>query len=155
MNWALTAAAMLAVSGIWQIAAADEKTDMEKEGPPQAAIVGHEVATIANQLGLNPAIAIDFTEVSGEYCFETGLGQGAHMTHYTVDPLSTQEDVIDFVNATSLIEAGVDVTKLPPFPGGLGSMEPNTWYYLAAGELEPHHGVKFDMPLLLRASNIK
>lgn len=136
--------------------AADAKKDMAKEeGRPQASIVGAELSTIANQLGLNPDIAIDFSDVSGEYCFETGLGDGAHMTHYAIEPTKTQEDVIDFVNAKNLVDAGADLSKLPKFPGGLGTMEPNVWYYLAQGEHEPHHGTEFPWPLLLRASDIK
>jgi len=121
----------------------------------QAEIVKAELATIANQLSLRPEIAIDLTAVSGAYCFNTGLGKGGHMTHYAVDPTKNDEDVIDFVNAASLVQAGTSVQKLPQFPGTLGSMKANRWYYLPAGENEPHHGVKFPFPLMIRASNIK
>jgi hypothetical protein len=121
----------------------------------QASIVAAEISVIANQLSLRPETAIDFTGVSGEYCFNVGMGEGGHMTHYAVDPMNTQEDVVDFVNATAFTEAGMSLKNLPPFPGGLGSMKLNTWYYLPAGELEPHHGRKFPFPLLVRASNIK
>jgi hypothetical protein len=121
----------------------------------QAGIVAGEVATFAHQLSLRPDIAIDFTKVSGEYCFNTGLGAGLHMTHYATDPTKTQEDVVDFVNAEPLIKAGVNVSALPKFPGGLNTMTPGQWYFLAAGEPEPHHGAKFPFPLLIRATNIK
>lgn len=122
----------------------------------QGGIVAGELSTIANQLSLRPDAAIDFTKVSGEYCFNTGLGQGGHMTHYATDPTKTDEDVIDFVNAEPLIKAGViNVAALPKFPGGLGSMAPGQWYYLPAGALEPHHGAKFPFPLLMRATNIR
>jgi hypothetical protein len=121
----------------------------------QAAIVAGEVATFAHQLSLRPDVAIDLTKVSGEYCFNTGLGSGFHMTHYATDPTKTQEDVIDFVNAEPLIKAGVNVSALPKFPGGLNTMTPGQWYYIAAGEPEPHHGTKFPFPLLIRATNIK
>ena len=122
---------------------------------PQAGIVAGELSTIANQLSLRPDLAIDFTKVSGEYCFNAGLGAGGHMTHYATDPTRTQEDVIDFVNAEPLVKAGVNVANLPRFPGGLNSMTSGQWYFLPAGELEPHHGTKFPFPLLIRATNIK
>jgi hypothetical protein len=121
----------------------------------QAAIVKAELDTIANLLSLRPEMALDLSEVSGAYCFNAGLGEGGHMTHYAIDPAKNQEDVIDFVNALSLVKAGVTVQKLPRFDGKLGSMTPNQWYYLPAGEFEPHHGMKFPFPLMIRATNIK
>jgi hypothetical protein len=63
--------------------------------------------------------------------------------------------VVDFVNAEPLVKAGINVASLPRFPGGLNSMTPGQWYFLPAGELEPHHGIKFSFPLLIRATNIK
>ena len=100
-------------------------------------------------------MVLDFTHVSGEYCLNTWKAGGAHMTHYAVDPSGTREDVIDFVKADALIAGGIDVASLPRFPGGLGAMEPDQWYYLPANELEPHHGGKFPVPLLIRASDIQ
>ena len=75
------------------------------------------------------------------------------MTHYATDPTKTREEVVDFVNAEPLIKAGINVASLPKFPGWLNSMTPGQWYFLPAGELEPHHGTKF--PFLIRATNIK
>jgi hypothetical protein len=121
----------------------------------QAAIVAAELSAISNQLSLNPDMAIDLSKVSGAYCFNAGLGSGGHMTHYAIDPEKTTEDVVDFVNATSLVKAGLGVEKLPRLPEKLGAMTPNQWYYLPAGEFEPHHGMKFSFPLMVRASNIK
>ena len=121
----------------------------------QAAIVAAELATIANQLSLKPEMAIDLSGVSGAYCFNAGLGQGGHMTHYAIDPEKNQEDVIDFVNAEAMVKAGVNLDKLPAFPGKLGSMKANQWYYLAPGMKEPHHGRKFPFPLMIRATNVK
>jgi hypothetical protein len=119
-------------------------------------VIAGELSTMAKHLTLNPNSAVDFTHVSGEYCFSANVNQGAHMTHYATDPTSTQEDVIDFVNAESLVKAGaVNVEKLPRFPGTLGSMTPNQWYVLPAGEPDPHHGKSWPYPMLLRASNIK
>jgi hypothetical protein len=120
----------------------------------QAKVVGAEISTISGHLANYPNTAIDFSKVSGEYCFDTGLGAGGHMTHYAIDPTGTHEDVIDFINAAPLIKAGVvDVESLPNFPGTLGSMKHNQWYYLAANELEPHHGKKLPFPLLMKASD--
>lgn len=121
----------------------------------QGAKVAEGVAAVAKQLALRPQTIIDFTAVSGEICFNHGLGKGANMTHFATDPTRTQEDVIDFVNAKPLIAAGVDVDKLPKHPGKLGSMKPGQWYFLPAGQFEPHHGKKFSIPLMIRASNLQ
>lgn len=129
-----------------------------KKKPPRGTkeVVQGELDTIANQLALNPNTAVDFTHVSGEYCFSAGVGKGGHMTHYATDPTKTQEDVIDYVNAKPLIEAGaLDVDKLPRLPSALGSMKPNQWYYLPAGQNDPHHGRSWPFPLIVKASNIK
>ena len=120
----------------------------------QAAVVGAELSTIAKHLQTRPKTAIDFSKVSGEYCFNAGLGKGGLMTHYAIDPAGTSEDVIDFVNAKPLVEARINVGDLPRFPGKLGGMTPNQWYFLPAGEFEPHHGKKFPIPMLIRASNL-
>ena len=133
-------------------------TDEAKKKPPRGTeeVVKGEIDTISNQLSLNPNSAVDFTHVSGEYCFSAGVGKGGHMTHYATDPLNTQEDVIDFVNAKPLIEAGViNVDKLPRLPSTLGSMTPNQWYYLPAGEQDPHHGRSWPFPMIVKASNVK
>ncbi|MCH7930311.1 MAG: hypothetical protein IIA01_07400 [Proteobacteria bacterium] len=142
---------LLVAAGAPQIAAAQTAEDAHK----QAAIVAAELGTIARHLQAKPEMALDFSKVSGEYCLNTWKAGGGHMTHFAIDLASTQEDVIDFVIADSLTQAGVDVASLPRFPGGLGTMKPNTWYYLPAGELEPHHGKPFPVPLLIRASNIQ
>lgn len=147
---------LLASTGYVASAHAGSQAEKEKQAQlKQAALVGAEIAAIAKHLQTRPQSAIDFTHVSGEYCFETGLGNGAHMTHYTVDPAGTKEDIIDFVNAKPMLEAGVNVDALPRHSGTLGSMEPNQWYFLPAGELEPHHGKTFPMPLLIRATNLE
>ncbi len=59
------------------------------------------------------------------------------MIRYAIDPASTKEDVIDFVNAEPLIEAGLDVDALPRYPEELGAMEPSQWYFLPEDEYEP------------------
>lgn len=113
-----------------------------------------EIDTISQYLESHPEMAIDLRKVSGEFCFNTWKVGGHHMTHYAVDPSASQEDMIDFVPLQALA-GSLDVDRLPRFPGKLGGMEPNTWYYLPAGEYEPHHGTRFPFPLLLRATNIQ
>lgn len=120
----------------------------------QASIVAAEISTFANLLSLRPQTAIDLSKVSGAYCFNVELEEGGKMTHYAIDPASTREDVIDFINADSLVKAGIKLDKLPRFPGKLGSMRPNQWYYLPAGAYEPHHGTRFSFPLIMRAVSI-
>jgi len=124
-------------------------------GEDQASLVAAELAAIANQLSLKPEMAIDLSKVSGAYCFNAGLGTGGHMTHYAIEPEKTPEDLVDFINAESLVKAGLSLEKLPRLPEKLGAMTPNQWYYLPAGEFEPHHGMKFPFPLMVRASNVK
>lgn len=123
-------------------------------GAQQASIVASEISTFARHLAVRPHTAIDFSRTSGEYCFNVNLGAGGHMTHYAVDPTKTLEDVIDFVHAKPLIDAGLNVEKLPRHSGKLGTMTPNQWYYLPPGAFEPHHGKKFPIPLLLKAVNL-
>lgn len=145
--------AALLAAGLSQLYAASSEAAAGEA--KQAKIVGAELSAIANQLSLRPESALDFSDVSGEYCFDVSIGKGGHMTHYAIDPTKTREDVIDFVNAKPLIEAGVNVDALPRFPGGLGTMTPNRWYFLPAGEFEPHHGMEFPFPLLIRASDLE
>ena len=139
--------------GLSQSAVAEE-VDKQKANK-QASNVAGELGTIANYLQSHPEMALDFTKVSGEYCLNTWKAGGAHMSHFAVDPTKTQEDVIEFVKAASFTEAGVEVASLPRMPSELGAMEPGKWYYLPAGELEPHHGGAMPVPLLIRASNIE
>lgn len=51
-----------------------------------AAVTAAEITAFANHLALRPETAIDFSKVSGEYCFNLGLAEGGHMTHYAIDP---------------------------------------------------------------------
>lgn len=120
----------------------------------QASIVASEISAFANLLSVRPESAIDLSEVSGAYCFNVDLEDGGKMTHYAINPASTREDVVDFINAEPFIKAGIKLKKLPRFPGKLGSMKPNQWYFLPAGEYEPHHGVRFSFPLIMRAVSI-
>jgi len=120
----------------------------------QASIVAAELRTIANQLSLRPETAIDLSEISGEYCFNVNLERGGHMTHYAINPLSTSEDIIDFINAEPLLKAGIVLDNIPRFPGKPGSMVPNQWYFIPEGVFEPHHGITFPFPLLIKAVDL-
>jgi len=127
---------------------------MAQDANQQASKVAGELGTIASMLQSHPEMVLDFTNVSGEYCLNTWKVGGAHMSHFAVDPSTTQEDVIDFVKADSMTDAGIDVTGLPRMPTELGAMEPGIWYYMPAGQFEPHHGKEMGLPLLIRASNL-
>ncbi len=123
-------------------------TDAEK------ATIAGQLSAISKHFQTRPKTAIDFSKVSGEYCYNAGLGKSGHMTHFAIDPAGTSEDVIGFVNAKPLLAAGINVDSLPRFPGKLDTMTPNQWYFLPAKEFEPHHGKKFPFPLLIKASNL-
>jgi len=113
-------------------------------------------AVISAYIDTHPEMIVDFADVSGEYCVNTWRVGGAHMTHYAIDPSKTAEDVIDFVQAQSFIDAGIDVTKLPTMPVKLGAMENGQWYYLPKGAAEPHHGAAaFPIALMVRATDIQ
>ena len=128
---------------------------MAQDTNQQASKVAGELGAIANILQSHPEMVLDFTNVSGEYCMNTWKAGGAHMSHFAVDPSKNQEDIIDFVKASSMTDAGVDVTGLPRLPGKLGEMETGKWYYLPADEFEPHHGAIMGVSLLIRASNLE
>lgn len=113
-----------------------------------------QVDTISSYLSSHPEMVIDFTSKSGEYCLNTWKVGGSHMTHYAVDPSKTSEDVIDFVKTSSL-EGVIDVSKLPLAPTELGAMKPNQWYFLPAGQFDPHHGKPAKVDLVVRATNIE
>lgn len=139
----------------WAETDAEKVTRLEMElekAKKQSAIVSAELRTFANQLSLRPNIPKDFSKVSGEYCFFGGWE--GHHTHYAIDPTKTNEDVIDFVSAKAMIEAGVNVDQLPPYLGVLGEMVPGQWYLMKAKAFEPHHGKNPPVPLLIRAVNI-
>jgi hypothetical protein len=113
-------------------------------------------AAIGRYLEKHPEMIIDFSKVSGQYCVNTWKVKGGHMTHYAIDPSKTTEDVIDFVRVQPLIDAGIDVTKLPKLPSTLGKMKNGQWYYLAKGAPDPHHGKKESkFSAIVRATNIQ
>lgn len=125
----------------------------------QAALIAAEISTFANQLSLRPETAIDFSKVSGEYCFYSGSdkksGWDKHHTHYAIDPSKTHEDVIDYVDARPLLEAGANFKNLPLLPAELGKMILGQWYLRPADQLDPHHGKGWSYPELVRASDLQ
>jgi hypothetical protein len=144
---AFLAVVALLISGLTYVASAEENR-------PQSAIVASEVSTIAQHLALHPKSALDLSQVSGEYCFNAKLGKGGMMLHWAIDPETTKEDVVSFYNAEPLVKAGLKGETLAQFCGELGCMEPNKWYFVPAGVYEPHHGVKFPFPLIVKAMDI-
>lgn len=103
----------------------------------------------------HPEIVVDLSNVSGEYCINTWSVGGGHMTHYAIEPSSTKEDIVDFVKAQSFVDAGVDVTQLPSLPDKLGQMRNGQWYYLPMGGMDPHHGRKTPVALVVRATDLR
>jgi hypothetical protein len=94
-----------------------------------------EILAIARLLRAKPAMAIDRTRESGEYCLKSGPGA---MTHYATDATKTREDIVYEFAAEPLAKVGLDVARLPSLPA-LGKMEPGQWYYLPEGKVDPHH----------------
>ena len=96
-----------------------------------------EVLALARLLAIRPAMAIDFSDTTGEYCLNTG----SHvMTHFAVQPATTSEDIVYFVDAAPLVAKGLRLDEFPSLDPGLGKMQPNTWYLYAGKGTEPHHG---------------
>jgi hypothetical protein len=121
---------------------------------PQSAIVAGAVSTVATHLSMHPTTALDLAEVSGEYCINAKLGKGGMMVHFAIDPETTKEDIISFYNAEPFLKAGLNKETFRRFCGKLGCMESDVWYFIPAGAYEPHHGVKFPFPLIVKAMDI-
>lgn len=153
----ITVLLLIGLPGIsWAVTDAEKVAELEMKlakAEKQASIVSAELRTIANQFSLRPNIPKDFSEVSGEYCFFGGWD--GHHTHYAIDPTQTNEDIIDFVSAEAMVEAGANLDQLPEYPGILGEMTPGQWYLMKAGTFEPHHGKTPPVALLIRAVDIK
>lgn len=135
-------------------AAAQELERLKKEYADVFALQGiarGEVLAIARLLRANPAMAIDQTHTSGEYCLKSGMGT---MTHYASDPTGTREDIVYEFDAKALTAAGLDPRKLPALPA-LGKMEPGQWYFLPQGQVDPHHKHPMPGPTLLIAVDVR
>ena len=110
-----------------------------------------EILTIARILRANPDLALDRTAASGEYCFKSGLGT---MVHFAVRPESTPEGVLYEFDASGLIAAGLDPARLNRLPEPR-QMTPGVWYFLPAGQLDPHHAHSMSEPTIAIAVSVK
>lgn len=106
-----------------------------------------ELLAFARLLRKQPAMAIDFTHLdTPQHCLNTG----GDMLHVAVDP-SARVPLAYLHPAKPLIDAGLDVTKLPVEPEASAELEGDTWYYYpAGGRTEPFHGRALGMPMIIR-----
>src|SRR5947208_15702575 len=137
-----------------QPVAEDELATLKRDYADVLALQGtskREILVIARILRANPEIAIDQTTASGEYCFNSGLGT---MIHFATQPERTPEDVVYEFDASGLIAAGLDPSRLRQLPER-GRMTPGVWYFLPKGQQDPHHGHATASPTIAIAINIK
>jgi hypothetical protein len=134
--------------------AEDELTKIKREYADVLALQGTskgEILAIARILRANPGVAIDRTAASGEYCFNSGPGT---MVHFATQPERTQEDVVYEFDASGLIAAGLDPSRMQQLPER-GRMAPGMWYFLPKGQQDPHHGHAMSGPTIAIAANVK
>ena len=118
------------------------------QGPAQA-----EVLSLARILALKPAMAIDFSGTTGEYCLNTG---GPVMAHFSDRPAETSEDIVYFIDAAPLVARGLRLHEFPAIDPRLGGMKPGTWYRYEGQGTEPHHGREMkDRTWLMVAVDVK
>lgn len=137
-----------------QSRAEDELTTLKRDYADVLALQGTskgEILAIARILRANPKVAIDQTAASGEYCFNSGLGT---MVHFATQPERTPEGVVYEFDASGLIAAGLDPSRLQQLPER-GRMTPGVWYFLPKGQQDPHHAHAMPNPVLATAVNIK
>src|SRR5205807_5148632 len=135
-------------------AAQDELTTLKRDYADVLALQGtskDEILAIARILRANPKVAIDQTAASGEYCLNSGLGT---MVHFATQPERTPEDVVYEFDASGLIAAGLDTSRLQRLPER-GRMTPGVWYFLPKGQQDPHHAHAMPGPTIAIAVNIK
>ena len=132
----------------------DEFTKFKNEYADVLALEGTakgEILTIARILRAKPKIAVDQTTASGEYCFNSGQGT---MVHFATQPEVTAEDVVYEFDASSLIAAGLNPSRLQQLPER-GQMTPGVWYFLPKGQQDPHHARAMSAPTIAIAINVK
>lgn len=132
----------------------DELTKVKSEYADVLALQGTakgEILAIAKILRAKPRIAVDQTAASGEYCFNSGLGT---MVHFATRPEGTAEDVVYEFDASGLIAAGLDPSRLQHLPER-GQMKPGVWYFLPQGQHDPHHAHAMSAPTIAIAINIE
>jgi hypothetical protein len=106
-----------------------------------------EVLAFARVLRTQPAMAIDFTRLdTPQHCFNTG----GDMLHIADNP-SAKIPLAYLHPAKPLVDAGLDVTKLPVEPETSAELAGDTWYYYpASGRTEPFHGKALGTPMVVR-----
>jgi hypothetical protein len=109
-----------------------------------------EILAIAKILRAKPRIAVDQTAASGEYCFNGGQGT---MVHFATMPENTAEDIVYEFDASGLIGAGLDPSRLQQLPER-GRMTPGVWYFLPKGQPDPHHARAMAAPTIAIAINV-
>ncbi|HEX5490754.1 MAG TPA: hypothetical protein VFX07_05800 [Candidatus Udaeobacter sp.] len=132
----------------------DEFTKVKSEYADVLALQGTakgEILTIARILRAKPRIAVDQTTASGEYCFNSGLGT---MVHFATQPEGTAEDVVYEFDASGLMAAGLDPSRLQQVPER-GQMKPGVWYFLPTGQHDPHHAHAMGNPTIAIAIDVK
>jgi hypothetical protein len=132
----------------------DELTKVKNDYADVLALQGTakaEIFAIAKILRANPKMAIDQTAASGEYCLNSGLGT---MVHFATQPEATAEDVVYEFDASGLIAAGLDPSRLQQLPER-GRMTPGVWYFLPKGQQDPHHAHAMANPTIAIAVNVK
>ena len=132
----------------------DELTKMKSEYADVLALEGTakgEILAIAKILRAKPRIAVDQTAASGEYCFNSGLGT---MVHFATQPEGTAEDIVYEFDASGLIAAGLDPSRLQQLPER-GQMTPGVWYFLPKGQQDPHHARALSASTIAIAINVK
>src|SRR5436309_8525891 len=132
----------------------DELTKLKRDYADVLALQGTskgEILAIARILRARPGVAIDQTAASGEYCFNSGLGT---MVHFATQPERTPEDVVYEFDASGLIAAGLDTSRMQQLPER-GQMTPGVWYFLPKGQPDPHHGHAMANPTIAIAINVK
>lgn len=132
----------------------DELTKLKRDYADVLALEGtskREILAIARILRAKPQIAIDQTAASGEYCFNSGLGT---MVHFATQPGRTPEDIVYEFDASGLIAAGLDPSRLQQLPER-GRMTPGVWYFLPKGQQDPHHAHAMPNSLIAIAVDIK
>jgi hypothetical protein len=132
----------------------DELTTLKRDYADVLALEGtskREILAIARILRAKPEIAIDQTAASGEYCFNSGRGT---MVHFAAQPERTPEDIVYEFDASGLIAAGLDPSRLQQLPER-GGMTPGVWYFLPKGQQDPHHAHAMPAPTIAIAVNIK
>lgn len=149
---------LIAIAPVPRLAAggdADELARIKKEYADVLALSGtarDELLAFARVLRKQPAMAIDFTHLdTPQHCFNTG----GDMLHVTDNP-SAKVPLAYLHPAKPLVDAGLDVTKLPVEPETSAQLEGDTWYYYpASGRTEPFHGKALGMPMIVRTVGAK